>query len=65
MKLIDQILIKDLGFKTTTKDRCIYIKKIEGQIILLLHQINIFFCTYTVEQDTKNIYNLIGTKIQF
>ena len=23
MKLIDQILIKDLGSKTTTKDRCI------------------------------------------
>ena len=26
MKLIDRILIKDLEFKTTTKDRCIYIK---------------------------------------
>ena len=27
VKLIDKILIKDLGFSTTTKDLCIYIKK--------------------------------------
>ena len=35
MKLIDQTLIKDLGFATTTKDCCIYIKKIKERIILL------------------------------
>ena len=28
MKLIAQILIKELGFKTTTKDCCIYIKNV-------------------------------------
>ena len=65
MKLIDRILIKDLGFKTTTKDRCIYIKKIEGRAILLLRQVDDFCCACTVEQDAKNIYNLIGSKIQF
>lgn len=42
MKLIDRILIKDLGFVTTTKDRCIYIKKIEGRIIFLLRQVDDF-----------------------
>ena len=36
MELIDRILVKELRFKTTTKDRCIYIKKIEGRTILLL-----------------------------
>ena len=65
MKLIDRILIKDLGFKTTTKDRCIYIKKIDGRVILLLRQVDDFCCGCTNEQDAKNIYNLIGTKIQF
>ena len=65
MNLIDQILINDLGFATTTKGRCIYIKKIEEGIILLLQQIDDFCCLCTDEQDAKNIYNMIGTKIQF
>ena len=65
MKLIDRILIKDLGFTTTTKDRYIYIKKIEGRTILLLRQVDNFCTGCTDEQDAKNIYNLIGTKIQF
>ena len=42
MQLIDWILIKDLGFATTTKDLCIYIKKIKGCIILLLLQVDDF-----------------------
>ena len=65
MKLIDRILIIDLGFSTTTKDCCIYKKKIEEHIILLLRQVDDFCCSCTDEQDAKNIYNLIGTKIQF
>ena len=63
IKLIDRILIKDLGFETTTKDRCIYIKKIEGRTLLLLRQVDEFYCACTDEQDAKNVYNLIGTKI--
>ena len=65
MKLIDWILIKDLRFATTTKDRWIYIKKIEVRTILLLRQVDDFCTGCTDEQDAKNIYNLIGTKIQF
>ena len=64
MKLIDRILIKDLGFETTTKDRCIYIEKIQGHTLLLLRQVDNFCCACTDEKDAKNIYNLIGTKIQ-
>ena len=65
MQLIDRILVKELEFKTTTKDRCIYIKKIKGRTILLLRQVDHFWYTYTNKQVAKNIYNLIGTKIQF
>ena len=64
-EVIDRILLKDLGFRTTTKDRCIYIKKIDGCIILLLRQVDDFCCACTREQDAKDIYNIIGTKIQF
>ena len=65
MKSIDPILIKDLGFETTTTDRCIYIKKIKGRTLLLLRQVDDFCYVCTDEQDAKNVYNLIGTKIQF
>ena len=40
MELIDQILIKELGFKTTTKDCCIYIRKIDRHTILLFRQVD-------------------------
>ena len=63
MKLIDQILIKDLGFETTTKDQYIYTKKIKGRTLLLLRQVDDFCCACTDEQDIKNVFNLIGTKI--
>ena len=46
-------------------DIYIYIKKIEARTILLLCQVNNFCIRCTEEQDAKNIYNLIGTKIQF
>lgn len=62
-KLIDRILIKDLGSKMTTKDCCAYIKKIKGGIILLLSQVDDFCTGCTDEEDAKNIYSLIGSKI--
>ena len=64
MSLIKQILIKYLGFEITTKDCCNSMKKIDGCIVLLLLQVNNFCCRCT-DKNMKNIYNLIGTKIQF
>ena len=32
---------------------------------MLLRQVDDFCCACTDEQDAKNIYNLVGTKIQF
>ena len=63
MKLIDRILIKDLGFKTTTKDWCIYIKKIKGRVILRLRQVDNFCTNCTDEQDAKGTCSLIRSKI--
>ena len=45
--------------------RCIYMKKIKGRTLVLLRQVDDFCCACIEEQDAKNVYNLIGTKIQF
>ena len=36
MKMIDNILIKELGFRTTTHNRCIYLQEKDGESQLLL-----------------------------
>ena len=62
---IDQILIKDLGFETTAKDRWFNIKRVEGNFILPLCQGNDFCYGFNDEQDAKNINAMIETKIKF
>ena len=61
MELIDQIFIKVLGFATTTKDCCIYNKKIKGHIILLLRQVDDFWVPpeiyYILLKSKISIYN--------
>ena len=65
MKLKDRILTKDLGFKTTTKDWCIFIENIKGRSIMVLRQVDIFCNKCTDEQDAKGICSLTRSKIQF
>jgi hypothetical protein len=65
MRMIDQILIEDLGFTTTTHDRCIYTKKVDRKTILMLRQVDDFMLGCTDESIPRNIYNIIGTKIRF
>ena len=55
MKLIDQILLKDLGFCSTTKDCCIYIKKVDDCVILRLHQVDDFCGACTHEHNAKDL----------
>ena len=42
MHMIDNILIKELGFRTTTHDFCIYLQEQNGSKQLLLQQIDAF-----------------------
>lgn len=66
MKLIDKVLIKDLGFCSTTNNQSVYIKKIDGHILLLHRQVDDFCCaSCTQEQETKDIFNIIGTNVWF
>ena len=63
--MIDNIFINQLGFRTTTHDRCIYIRERDGQVQLLLRQIDDFCSGMTSEKATRDLFNNIGVKIQF
>ena len=65
MKIIDKILINQLGFRITTHDRCIYIKERDSQVQLLFRQIDNFCAAMISEKAAKDLFNNIGVKIQF
>ena len=63
MYFIDNILIKDMGFKTTTHDCCIYRMVRDGEVIYLLRILDDCCVLVKNEKTTKDIFNIIGTKI--
>ena len=65
MHMIDNILIKELGFRTTMHDRCIYLQEQNGSKQLLLRQIDDFCCGVSTKQEAREIFNGIRSKIQF
>ena len=66
MQMIDRILIKDMGFKTTTHDRCVYRRVLsDGSVQLMLRQVDDFLLACASEEIAKQIFDTIGRKIQF
>ena len=65
MHFIDNILIKEMGFKTTTHDRCIYRKVIDDEVVYILQQIDNCIAQTKCKETVKNIFNIIGTKMRF
>ena len=65
MHFIDNILIKEMSFKTTTHDRCIYEKVIDNEVVYILRQIDDCFAQIKHEETAKNIFNIIDTKMRF
>ena len=65
MKMIDNILINELDFRTSTHNRCIYLRERDGKIQLLLHQVDGFMLKKTSEKAARDLLNNIGIKIQF
>ena len=63
MKMIDKILITELGFQTTTHGRCIYIQERGGELQLLLCQVDDFMLGTTSEKAARDLFNDIGMKI--
>ena len=62
---IDNIIINEMGFTSTTHDRCIYRKVIDGEPVFLLRQIDDFCCATRREEIAKNVFNTIGLKMRF
>ena len=65
MRFIDNIIINEMGFTTTTHDRFIYRKVIDGEPIFMLRQVDNFMFACKKEQTAKNIFNDIGRRISF
>ena len=65
MLLIDKVLIKDFGFHTTTHDRCIYRRVVDGKVQLLLRQVDDIIMAIDSESTAKELCNSIGMKIRF
>ena len=54
-----------MEFKITTHDRCIYRKVINNEVVYILMQIDDCIVQTKQEETTKNIFNIIGTKMRF
>ena len=65
MKLIDNIIINQLGLHTTTHSRCIYRRLKDGETQLILRQVDDFIVGCKNKQFARNLFNDIGKKIQF
>ena len=65
MKLIDNIIINERGFHTTTHDRCIYKWVQDRETQLLLSHVDNFLLGCENEQSAQNLLNDIRKKIQF
>ena len=65
MNFIDNILIKEMGFKTTTHDCCIYWTVRDGDVIYLLRMVDNCCVPAKNEKTAKDIFNIIGTKMSF
>ena len=64
--MIDEILIDQMGFQTTTHDRCIYRRVLsDGSVQLMLRQVDDFLLACDSEQTAQAIFDTIGKKIQF
>ena len=62
---INQILSsKELNFKATVHDRCIYQTTYKGHNILLLRQVDDLAIAVDDESIAKEIYSIIGAKLQ-
>ena len=65
MKLIDRNLIREFGFSTTTHDRCIYRRIVDGSVQIILRQVDDFLIGCADEKTAKTLGNNIGLKIWF
>ena len=65
MQMINKVLLEKLEFKSTTHDRCIYKKHIDGKLVFILRQVDDILIACDNEDLAKDITNKIGRLISF
>ena len=65
MNFIHNIIIKQMGFKTTTHYRCINRIVRDSEVIYLLFMVDNMIAACVNEKTTKDIFNIIGEKMSF
>ena len=63
--MINKILITELGFWTTTYNRCIYIQEHNDKLQLLSQQVDDLMLGTTSNKTTRDLFNDVVIKIQF
>ena len=65
MRFVDNIIINEMGFTTTTHDLCFYHKVIDDETIFMLRQVDDLMLACKKEQTAENFFNDIGRRISF
>ena len=65
MRFINKILIEKMGFSTTTHDRCICRKMTNGNLVLILRQVDDILVGCKEESLAKEITSKIGSLVAF
>ena len=63
MHFIDNILINQIGYKTTTHNCCIYRTIRDGEVTYLLIMVDNCLLSCKNERTTKDLFNIIGEKM--
>jgi len=63
-KHIDRIMTKELGFKATTHETCLYHKQIDGDLVLVLRQVDDFSIASTNPEHCKKTIQEIESRMQ-
>jgi hypothetical protein len=63
-KHIDKIMTKELGFQATTHETCLYHKMIDGDLVLVLRQVDDFAIASSKPQHCKNTIQEIESRMQ-
>ena len=58
--------MNQMGFRSTTHNRCIYYKIMEvGEPVYMLRQVNEFLLACRNDKTAKGVFHTIGVKMQF
>jgi hypothetical protein len=60
---VEDLLITQMGFTSTTHEACLYIGRYAGQDILICRQVDDFMAAGELESPIRQLFQFMGTKI--